>query len=107
LSNDFYIAGESYGGIYVPYLASYVQAYNKRPTSSKVPKINLVGMLVGNAATDWTIDPNALTPDYNWYHALYGPELRAEWLAEKCETPSFVPGITNPTPKCLDLFNQM
>jgi serine carboxypeptidase-like clade 1 len=107
LSNDFYIGGESYGGIYVPYLASKVQAYNKAPTNAKVPKINLSGILVGNGVTDWDIDCNAPTPDYNWYHALYGQELRDEWLAQECITPPIYNGGTEPTAECKKMFNDI
>ncbi len=43
--NEFFISGESYGGIYVPYLASKVLKYNvDNPTT----KIKLQGFTVGN-----------------------------------------------------------
>ena len=48
--NDFYITGESYSGIYVPYLAYEIIKYNKLP-SSRETKINLKGTMVGNACT--------------------------------------------------------
>ena len=48
--NDFYISGESYAGIYVPYLANEIINRNKLPTTET--KINLKGILVGNACTD-------------------------------------------------------
>ena len=47
--NRFYIAGESYAGIYVPYLAMAIHHFNER-TSSAI-KINLKGIIVGNACT--------------------------------------------------------
>lgn len=49
-NNDFYISGESYAGIYVPYLAKKILDMNKLPSSET--KINLKGFLVGNACTD-------------------------------------------------------
>ena len=48
--NDFYISGESYAGIYVPYLANEILEKNKLPNTEV--KINLKGILVGNACTD-------------------------------------------------------
>lgn len=49
--NDFYMSGESYAGIYVPYLANEIIKYNKLP-SSRATVINLKGIMVGNACTD-------------------------------------------------------
>ena len=49
--NEFYLTGESYSGIYVPYLAYEIVKYNKLP-SSKGTRINLKGMMVGNACTE-------------------------------------------------------
>lgn len=48
--NDFYITGESYAGIYVPYLAYYIIQQNKLP--NREITINLKGIMVGNACTD-------------------------------------------------------
>jgi serine carboxypeptidase-like clade 1 len=45
LQNDFYIAGESYAGIYVPTTAYNVYQYNKQNPSKA---FNLKGILVGN-----------------------------------------------------------
>lgn len=49
--NDFYITGESYSGVYVPYLAYEIIKFNKLP-SSKERIIRLKGIMVGNACTD-------------------------------------------------------
>ena len=45
--NDFWIAGESYAGKYIPDLAVLIDAYN-RNSGTEVQKINLKGILVGN-----------------------------------------------------------
>jgi carboxypeptidase C (cathepsin A) len=50
IKNDFYISGESYAGVYVPYLALEIIKYNK--LTNKRLKFNLKGILVGNACTD-------------------------------------------------------
>lgn len=49
--NDFYMTGESYAGIYIPYLAYEIVKFNKLP-SSRGKTINLKGIMVGNACTD-------------------------------------------------------
>lgn len=49
-NNQFYIAGESYAGIYVPYLANEIIKHNK--LSVKDISINFKGFMVGNACTD-------------------------------------------------------
>ena len=50
LKNDFYITGESYSGIYIPYLADYIHRMNKLPESLII--MNLKGIMIGNACTD-------------------------------------------------------
>lgn len=45
--NDLYISGESYAGIYVPFLAIRIDQFNAKATE----KINLKGWLAGNACT--------------------------------------------------------
>ncbi|KAK8991191.1 hypothetical protein V6N11_062213 [Hibiscus sabdariffa] len=55
---DFYIAGESYAGHYVPQLSQAIVRYNK---ATKAKAINLKGYMVGNALTD----------DYHHYLGLF------------------------------------
>ncbi|KAK3002750.1 hypothetical protein RJ639_017880, partial [Escallonia herrerae] len=59
VANPFYIAGESYAGIYVPTLASDVALGTK--TGAK-PIINFKGYMVGNGVSDPKFDGNALVP---------------------------------------------
>uniref|UniRef100_A0A2N9HTQ7 Carboxypeptidase n=1 Tax=Fagus sylvatica TaxID=28930 RepID=A0A2N9HTQ7_FAGSY len=59
LSNPFFIAGESYAGIYVPTLASEVV---KGIDAAIKPILNFKGYMVGNGVTDEVIDGNALVP---------------------------------------------
>ncbi|KAL1210523.1 Serine carboxypeptidase 24 [Cardamine amara subsp. amara] len=63
---DFYIAGESYAGHYVPQLAKKIHDYNK---GFSKPIINLKGFMVGNAVTDNEYD-NIGTVTYWWTHAI-------------------------------------
>lgn len=59
LSNPFFIAGESYAGVYVPTLAFEVV---KGLDAGRKPLINFKGYLVGNGVTDDEFDGNALVP---------------------------------------------
>ena len=50
LKNELYITGESYAGIYIPYLAHKIINTNKMP--ERLITINLKGIMIGNACTD-------------------------------------------------------
>jgi len=56
-NNELYVTGESYGGIYVPYLSWQIYEYNQQalfdPTKTN---INLAGFIVFNGVTDFTVD---------------------------------------------------
>ena len=68
ISNDFYIAGESYAGIYVPYIASAIL----NDTSSN---INLKGILVGNGLTLQSVDVEKSMVEFTFWRGLIGIEL--------------------------------
>ncbi|TVU51395.1 hypothetical protein EJB05_02824 [Eragrostis curvula] len=59
LKNPFYIAGESYAGVYVPTLSHEVVKGIRGGIS---PKINFKGYMVGNGVCDTVFDGNALVP---------------------------------------------
>ncbi|KAK9092424.1 hypothetical protein Syun_027335 [Stephania yunnanensis] len=65
----FYIAGESYGGKYVPELAELIHDKNKDPSQY----INLKGFLVGNPETSDADDLRGWV-DYAWSHAIVSDE---------------------------------
>jgi len=64
--NEFWIAGESYGGHYVPELAAAILYANSNGGS---PTINLQGFQVGNAWTDAPVDNQGAVFDW-WTHAM-------------------------------------
>lgn len=49
-TNEFYITGVSYAGKYIPALGYTI--LNRKQIPSELPKINLVGMSIGNGLTD-------------------------------------------------------
>ncbi|XP_031249604.1 serine carboxypeptidase 24-like [Pistacia vera] len=63
---EFYIAGESYAGHYVPQLAKKIIDYNK---SYSRPIINFKGFIVGNAVTDNYYDSIG-TVTFWWTHSM-------------------------------------
>lgn len=48
----FHMAGESYGGRYIPVLASAVLDGNKRNREEGRPEVNLKSVMIGNGWTD-------------------------------------------------------
>ena len=61
---DFYIAGESYAGVYIPFLATHIL----EDTSSD--KVNLRGVLIGNGLTDFDTDIERSMVEFGFYHGL-------------------------------------
>ncbi|XP_042476230.1 serine carboxypeptidase 1-like, partial [Macadamia integrifolia] len=59
LSSPFYLAGESFAGVYVPTLASEVA---KGIIAGLKPILNFKGYIIGNGVTDEVIDCNAFVP---------------------------------------------
>ncbi|XP_069035657.1 lysosomal protective protein [Lepisosteus oculatus] len=66
--NQFFITGESYGGIYVPTLAERVMEDSS---------INLQGIAVGNGMSSYEMNDNSLVY-FAYYHGLLGTKLWAE-----------------------------
>ncbi|XP_078411602.1 lysosomal protective protein isoform X1 [Cetorhinus maximus] len=58
--NEFYITGESYGGVYVPTLAERVMIDHS---------IHFKGMAVGNGLSSWEYNDNSLVY-FSYYHGL-------------------------------------
>jgi len=57
--NAFFVAGESYAGIYVPMLLRRLVAGNAQ---GELPAVNIEGYLIGNGCTDPKFDGDALVP---------------------------------------------
>ncbi|XP_058223495.1 serine carboxypeptidase 1-like [Rhododendron vialii] len=95
-NRDFYIAGESYGGHYVPQLACTILSNNKI-TNQTV--INLKGIAIGNAYVDDSTTLQGVY-DYYWTHALNSDETHAG-ITQNCD---FVNG--NLTSLCIQYLHQ-
>ncbi|THG20018.1 hypothetical protein TEA_008552 [Camellia sinensis var. sinensis] len=79
-SHEFYIAGESYAGHYVPELAE--QIFDNNKNGPKDDYINLKGFMVGNALLDDETDQKGMI-DYAWDHAVISDRLYAD-VKSKC-----------------------
>jgi len=86
-SNPFFITGESYAGVYCPTLAARIVDGN----TAGSPKINLVGMAVGDPCTD--NDSQEQSMDMLWYAHKYGLIMDDDYkfLVDEC-------GYRSPTP---------
>lgn len=101
-SNDFFVTGESYAGIYVPTLAERIVDGNK----ANKPFINLKGIAIGNGC--WGNDVGACsdTNDADRYRflTLYGhaliPQKMYQAVLQQC-TSSF----NTSDPACREIFN--
>ncbi|XP_047951379.1 serine carboxypeptidase 24-like [Salvia hispanica] len=93
-SREFYLAGESYAGHYVPQLANKIYDYNNH---SSQPIINLKGFIVGNADTDSIYDYIG-TVNYWWSHALISDHTYNS-LLKLCNN-----SFKSTYPKCVDIL---
>ncbi|KAK3133553.1 hypothetical protein QOZ80_6AG0537980 [Eleusine coracana subsp. coracana] len=75
---DFYVAGESYGGHYVPQLATVITTMNSFP-DQQTP-IKFQGIFVGNPLLDDYLN-NKGQLEYMWSHGMISDEVWATILA--------------------------
>ncbi|XP_075993849.1 lysosomal protective protein [Genypterus blacodes] len=73
-TNELFLTGESYGGIYIPTLAERVMEDDS---------LNLQGIAVGNGMSSYEMNDNALVY-FAYYHGLLGSHLWAELQAFCC-----------------------
>ncbi|CAO2174694.1 unnamed protein product [Urochloa humidicola] len=93
---DFYIAGESYAGHYVPQLSQLVYQMNK---GIKKPILNFKGFMVGNAVIDDYHDYIG-TFEYWWTHGLISDETY-EKLKLACQSDS----AEHPSKECEEIYD--
>ncbi|XP_070055923.1 serine carboxypeptidase-like 34 [Nicotiana tomentosiformis] len=96
-THEFYIAGESYAGHYVPQLAEQIFDNNKKVI--KEDYINLKGIMVGNALMDDETDQKGMI-DYAWDHAVISDHLYHS-IKRVCNF-----SLEHPGDDCDDLLNQ-
>ncbi|GAY61901.1 hypothetical protein CUMW_213580 [Citrus unshiu] len=67
--SEFFLAGDSYAGHYVPQLATLIMKYNKQPN---IRPIKLRGIALGNPLLD--LDISVLGGEYLWSHGAISDE---------------------------------
>ncbi|CAN6381852.1 unnamed protein product [Urochloa humidicola] len=95
---DFYIAGESYAGHYVPQLSQLVHMNN---IGIKNPSINFKGFLVGNGLTNDKLDIMGMF-EFWWHHGLISDETLRSGL-DLCLNGST---LTKPSPECQKIIDK-
>ena len=66
---EFYVSGESYAGVYIPFLATHILE------DTSEDKVNLKGVLVGNGLTDFDTDVQRSMVEFGFYHGMVPIEL--------------------------------
>ena len=103
--NDLYISGESYAGIYVPYLSWYIVQHNEmNAENDDVFKPNIKGFAVGNGVTNWKYDTNAAYLDMAYWHSLMSQEMRDRLDVLQCDWN--MPYMIGVSDECMEVFNE-
>ena len=63
-NREFYVSGESYAGVYIPTLATYMLNDNSED------KVNLKGVLIGNGLTDYDTDVERSMVEFGFWHGM-------------------------------------
>lgn len=86
VKNDLFISGESYAGIYVPYLAWQLHQHNLQAQWSNGTQTLYAfkGIMVGNGATDWDIDINPAFPEVVFNFNLVPKSLLDDFQTNNC-----------------------
>ena len=98
VDRDLYIAGESYAGIYVPFLASEVIRQNARGEKP----MNLKGIMVGNGVTNWKFDCNPAYQMMAFWHNMFDISLAKRMKKAECVFENF----GNITEECGEIWSQ-
>jgi carboxypeptidase C (cathepsin A) len=85
-NHELYISGESYAGIYVPYLVNQIHHHNVANVGKpEVYKPNLKGMMVGNGVTNWKYDTNPAYIELANAHSFMNPDDYAQMKTLNCD----------------------
>jgi len=97
--NDFYITGESYGGIYIPTLAVLVAS-----DTTNFP--NFKGVAIGNGMLSYHLQTNTL-PHLFFYHALMRQGLYDQVATQCCNGNPYTCDYDNLSGACSNLVDEM
>lgn len=103
-ARDFFLTGESYGGIYVPTLAEAIVKATKAGTYKGAP---LKGIAVGNGCTGTEIGVCGGQRDEFETEFLLGTAFVLPELKEQIRSTCKLANGTKPTPECSKLLGEM
>ena len=90
-TNDLFVSGESYGGVYVPYLSYQIYI------NQDADHIPLKGFLVGNGATDWDFDVGPSYPQTLYNFNMISKKTYDKYENDECVV--YFNGVRNTTGK--------
>uniref|UniRef100_A0A674B7P0 Carboxypeptidase n=1 Tax=Salmo trutta TaxID=8032 RepID=A0A674B7P0_SALTR len=96
IKNEFFLTGESYGGIYIPTLAERVM---------EDASMNLQGIAVGNGMSSYEMNDNSLVY-FAYYHGLLGTRLWGDLQAYCCDGGK-CDFYNNHNPNCSSNLNEV
>ena len=64
MDREFFVSGESYAGVYIPTLATYIL------NDQEAEKVNLKGVLIGNGLTDFDTDVERSMAEFGYWHGM-------------------------------------
>merc|ERR1712137_520778 len=102
-TNDFYLSSESYGGHYIPTLATKILEENKNTPTDE--EINLKGFLIGNPYTDPVENIIGAVGSF-WGHQMI-PQHLYENFQTSCVQVSPTEGEFYEDPDCVYLYYDM
>jgi len=79
---EIYLTGESYAGVYIPYLAKEIVEQNEKGDHEH---INLKGTLIGNGVTSWLYDSGPAAMKMAFHHGLISYDLHKKIQASGCK----------------------
>jgi len=93
--HKLFISGESYAGIYVPFLADQIVTYNEKNTTDPAAKIPLDGFMVGNGCTNWTYDCMPATVNVTYGRGIIDGDIFNNMTENRCDYSGFEFGDQN------------
>jgi carboxypeptidase C (cathepsin A) len=91
VTNNLYITGESYAGIYAPFLALQIHEWNQEVINSRgyansMRKIYpLAGYIIGNGVTDWDFDGPPAYMEALFQNFRVNDTIYKEWNSLGCK----------------------